>query len=353
MPERILQVATDMSQLANEKITEIKGVTRATRTLALNALIEAARAGEVGRGFGVVANEVKEISQRVTVITEELEQMFDRLALDLERTAQTARGDRFSDLSRYIVELMDRNLYERSCDVRWWATDAAVVDVCENSGNADVSVLTSQRLGIILDSYTVYLDLWVADCNGRIIANGRPDKYRLVGTDISQMPWFRDAMRCRDGGEYAVADIARNELLDNAATATYATAVRRGGQAKGEVIGVMGVFFDWENQAPMVVGALNFNDEERARTRVMLIDSKNRIIAASDGQGVLSEQMKLEVKDPKRGSYLLADGALVAYALTPGYETYQGLGWRGVIVQQSRNGSKVADKPAPKLAVAS
>ena len=85
----------------------------------------------------------------------------------------------------------------------------------------------------------------------------------------------------------------------------------------------------------------------------MLIDSKNRIIAASDGQGVLSEQMKLEVKDPKRGSYLLADGALVAYALTPGYETYQGLGWRGVIVQQSRNRSKAADKPAPKLAVAS
>ena len=68
MPERILQVATDMSGQANEKITEIKAVTRATRTLALNALIEAARAGDVGRGFGVVANEVKDISQRVTII---------------------------------------------------------------------------------------------------------------------------------------------------------------------------------------------------------------------------------------------------------------------------------------------
>ena len=167
------------------------------------------------------------------------------------------------------------------------------------------------------------------------------------------MPWFRDAMRCRDGGEYAVADIARNEILGNAATATYATAVRRGGKTKGEVIGVMGVFFDWENQAPMVVKALNFSDEERARTRVMLIDSKNHIIAASDDQGILSEQMKLEIKDPKRGSYLLADGSLVAYALTPGYETYQGLGWRGVIVQQSRNASRNADKPAPKLAAVS
>ncbi|OSQ43189.1 methyl-accepting chemotaxis protein [Thalassospira alkalitolerans] len=353
MPERILQVATEMSHLANEKITEIKGVTRATRTLALNALIEAARVGEVGRGFGVVANEVKDISQRVTVITEELEQMFDNLALDLERTAQTARGDRFADLSRYVVELMDRNLFERSCDVRWWATDAAVVDVCENSENPDAAELASQRLGVILDSYTVYLDLWVADCNGRIIANGRPDKYRLAGADISHMQWFRDAMRCRDGGDYAVADIERNDLLGNAATATYATAVRRGGKANGEVIGVMGVFFDWESQAPMVVKALNFNDEERARTRVILIDSTDRMIAASDDLGVLSETFKLGGDDPARGSYFLGDGTLVAYALTPGYETYKGLGWRGVIMQKPRNSVRGAETPKPKLSAVS
>lgn len=99
--------------------------------------------------------------------------MFESLALDLERTAQTARGDRFADLSRYVVELMDRNLFERSCDVRWWATDAAVVDVCENPDNGEIASQTSQRLGVILDSYTVYLDLWIADCNGRIIATGR------------------------------------------------------------------------------------------------------------------------------------------------------------------------------------
>ncbi|MBC07976.1 methyl-accepting chemotaxis protein [Thalassospira sp.] len=337
MPERILQVATAMSGQANDKITEIKAVTRATRTLALNALIEAARAGEVGRGFGVVANEVKEISQRVTVITEELESMFLKLASDLEETAQMARGDRFSDLARYAVELMDRNLFERSCDVRWWATDAAVVDVCVNPHDEAIAQRACNRLGVILDSYTVYLDLWVADKSGNVIANGRPDSYRLKGQNISDQAWFHEALRCRDGGHYAVADVEQNPMLNNAATPTYATAVRKGGDVNGEVIGVMGVFFDWESQAPMIVKSLNFSPEERERTRVMLIDANNRVLAASDDKGILSEKFTLRVNDPARGAYLLDDGALVAYALTPGYETYEGLGWRGVIVQAPRS----------------
>lgn len=344
MPERILQVATDMSQLANDKIVEIKGVTRATRTLALNALIEASRAGEVGRGFAVVANEVKEISLKVTDIAEELQNMFDTLALDLERTAQLARGDRFVDLSRYVVELMDRNLFERSCDVRWWATDAAVVGVCENP-DAQTANWATSRLGVILSSYTVYLDLWVADVNGKIIASGRPGDYSVIGQDISDQPWFRQAIHAKDGSDYAVADVGQNEMLGGASTATYATAVRRGGVHDGDVIGVMGVFFDWQTQAPMVVNAINFGDEEKSRTRVMIIDSGNRVIASSNGQGILQEIFPLKITDPRQGAYLTGEGDMVAYALTPGYETYEGLGWRGVICQTPR---KVTDKGAER-----
>jgi hypothetical protein len=313
-------------------------IVRQIRLLAINALIEAARAGEAGKGFAVVANEVQRLAQGASETAERFQQnvlgrirqsrdMADDLVEDME-------GLRLVDLAQTLVQFIVRNLFERTADVRWWATDTALWEALEQP-SAERAQHAAVRLGVINRFYSVYLDLVMTDARGRVVASANPRFHRsLRDRDISGESWFQAARACRSGDDYIVDTVKRSAQHDGRDVLVYATGIRSGGRSDGAPVGTLGVYFDWKSQGQAIVEKeANLAPHVAARTEVLLLDGSNMVIASSRPERIYTHFALNNPQQLAKGSYYDQSGAIVAFARTLGYEDYDGLGWSGVIIQ--------------------
>jgi len=248
------------------------------------------------------------------------------------------RGTRLCDLALTNIDLIDRNLYERSCDCRWWATDAAMVAALANP-SPTTAAFASERLGVILKAYTVYFDIVLADLDGNIIANGRPAENNSVSTNHASAPWFTSALATANGDEFGFQSVHCSPLAGGKRVLVYSCKVCSGGDAKAKCIGVLGVVFNWDGLAQKIMHETPIESTKKALTRVCIVDSEGAVLADSRDRLLLDKitfagQSTLFGRK-KHSETVQIDGksTLVAHAQSPGFETYR-TGWHSLILEQ-------------------
>lgn len=341
-PERISDLLGDLKSILGKSIGDIGAINLQARLLATNAQIEAARAGEAGRTFAVVGKEMVGLAHQTqnvaSCLSESVNGIVDQLGSISRSLATDVRGNRLRDLAQTNLDIVDRNLYERSCDCRWWATDAAVVNALENP-DCDTIAFACERLGVILRAYTVYFDIVLADASGKIVANGRPDQFRSQGTDCFRAAWFRAARESADGDCFGFESMHTSQLVGGRRVLIYSARVATGGQAHGSFLGALGVVFNWDAFALTLLRATTLSADECARTQVCITDSSGRILADRDESrigGHLPEVVRGRLSSQASDFFAFEWNGrkhLVAHVASRGYETYK-TGWHSVLIQQ-------------------
>jgi chemotaxis signal transduction protein len=177
-----------------------------------------------GSALGPVFAEIGRTSQQTIAA-------FDGAIQELKSLLLLGRRAELAAHAALAVDIMDRNLYERANDCRWWALSEEFAELLQTlqAGPSEVAV---QRAGEILahlnSLYTVYRRVALFDRQGRILAVSK-DAQSLAPDAAITAALLQSTLALRGTQAYAVSDMEPHALANGAATYLYCAPIRRAG----------------------------------------------------------------------------------------------------------------------------
>ncbi len=153
-------------------VVEIQKINKQTNLLALNATIEAERSGEAGRGFVVVANEVKTVSRRIANLSVTMQEKIGLVSESVRNGYKTLQDVATADMSGNILAkekldaLMEAMMRQNSNFMELMeSSSASSREISQNINNMVVGMQFQDRTTQIIENTCLLLQSMIEDCN--------------------------------------------------------------------------------------------------------------------------------------------------------------------------------------------